>query len=186
MGKVTPKGETQLSPEEKLLRAIFGEKASDVKDTSLRVPQGVVGTVISAKVFARKGVEKDERARQIQNANIARVLKDQDEEMRTIISSAERKLVGLLKGLKAGAAIADEDSGEKYIKKGETFTSEIISAFPVSRWQDISVSKGQAVEDRVFDLIEAVKEQLELVEMVFKEVRTVVGKEAAKPEKKRK
>jgi len=167
VGKITPKGETQLSPEEKLLRAIFGEKAGDVRDTSLRVPPGVTGTVIGAQIFSREGVEKDERAKQIQNENVARVLRDQDEEMRTIIASAERKLVELLKGKKSGAAIKDDDTGGTYIAKGDVFDDENLAALPISRWQDISVSKGQATEDKVIDLIDQVKEQLELVEMVF-------------------
>jgi DNA-directed RNA polymerase subunit beta len=76
VGKITPKGETQLSPEEKLLRAIFGEKAGDVRDTSSRVPPGVVGTVISAKVFSRRGIDKDERAQDIEDAEIAKLEKD--------------------------------------------------------------------------------------------------------------
>jgi len=167
VGKITPKGETQLSPEEKLLRAIFGEKAGDVRDTSLRVPPGVTGTVIGAQIFSREGVERDERAKQIQNAEIARIMRDQDEEMRTIIASAERKLVLLLDGHKAGAAVEDEDTGEVFLKKGETFTGDVVRSLPLSRWQDISVAGGQEVEDSVFDLIEAVKEQLELVEMTF-------------------
>ncbi len=96
VGKITPKGETQLSPEEKLLRAIFGEKAGDVRDTSLKVPPGVTGTVIAAQIFSREGVERDERAKQIQASETARILRDQDEEMRTLISSAERKLVRIL------------------------------------------------------------------------------------------
>ncbi len=168
VGKITPKGETQLSPEEKLLRAIFGEKAGDVRDTSLRVPPGVTGTVIGAQIFSREGVEKDERAKQIQGAEIARILKDQDEEMRTIIASAERKLVTILDGHKAAADIGGDDGeGDVFLKKGEQFTGESIGRLPLSRWQDISVAGGQDVEDQVFDLIEAVKEQLELVEMVF-------------------
>jgi DNA-directed RNA polymerase subunit beta len=167
VGKITPKGETQLSPEEKLLRAIFGEKAGDVRDTSLRVPPGVVGTVIGAQIFSREGVEKDERAKQIQSAQVARILKDQDEEMRTIIASAERKLVKILEGHKAAADIGGDDGDDVFIKKGEKFTAEGIKRLPLSRWQDISVAGGQDVEDAVFDLIEAVKEQLELVEMVF-------------------
>ncbi len=167
VGKITPKGETQLSPEEKLLRAIFGEKAGDVRDTSLRVPPGVTGTVIGAQIFSREGVEKDERAKQIQNTEIARIMRDQDEEMRTIIGSAERKLINLLAGSKAGAAIEDEDTGEVFLKKGDAFSADAVSSLPLSRWQDISVAGGQDVEDSVFDLIEAVKEQLELVEMTF-------------------
>jgi DNA-directed RNA polymerase subunit beta len=167
VGKITPKGETQLSPEEKLLRAIFGEKAGDVRDTSLRVPPGVTGTVIGAQIFSREGVEKDERAKQILNATIARIMRDQDEEMRTIIASAERKLIQVLEGHETAAAIGDEDTGETFFKKGEKFTAPAIQALPLSLWQDISVAEGQKVEDLVFDLIEAVKEQLEVVEMEF-------------------
>jgi len=167
VGKITPKGETQLSPEEKLLRAIFGEKAGDVRDTSLRVSPGVVGTVIGAKIFSREGVEKDERARQIQNAEIARILKDQDEEMRTIISSAERKLVTLLSGQKAASDINDDETGELFIKKGDTYTPESIRQLPLSMWQEVAVVGGEQVEEDISRLIEAVGEQLELIEMVF-------------------
>src|SRR5437588_5613663 len=87
VGKITPKGETQLSPEEKLLRAIFGEKAGDVRDSSLRVPPGVTGTVIGAKVFSRKGVEKDERAKDIENEEEAKLLKDQNDEIKILKGS---------------------------------------------------------------------------------------------------
>jgi len=167
VGKITPKGETQLSPEEKLLRAIFGEKAGDVRDTSLRVPPGVVGTVIGAQIFSREGVEKDERARQIQNAEIARILKDQDEEMRTIISSAERKLISLLDGQKAAADIADDETGDVFVAKGDTYTRDAIRQLPLSMWQEVAVVGGEDVEEEIARLIEAVGEQLELIEMVF-------------------
>jgi DNA-directed RNA polymerase subunit beta len=88
VGKITPKGETQLSPEEKLLRAIFGEKAGDVKDTSLRVPPGVEGIVIDARVFSRKGIDKDERAQAIEDEEVSRLLKDQEDEIRIIRRSS--------------------------------------------------------------------------------------------------
>jgi len=165
VGKITPKGETQLSPEEKLLRAIFGEKAGDVRDTSLRVPPGVTGTVIGAQIFSREGVEKDERAKQIQATETARILRDQDEEMRTIIASAERKLVRIVDGHKAAADIVDD--GEKLLKKGEVLTAEVVLKLPISLWQEIAVVKGQAVEDAIFALLDAVRGQLELVEMTF-------------------
>jgi len=165
VGKITPKGETQLSPEEKLLRAIFGEKAGDVRDTSLKVPPGVTGTVIGAQIFSREGVERDERAQQIQATETSKILRDQDEEMRTLISSAERKLVRTLKGQKAAADITDD--GEVFIEKGAAFTEKAVQSLPISLWQEISVAGGQEVEDEVFRLIDAVREQLELVEMVF-------------------
>ena len=165
VGKITPKGETQLSPEEKLLRAIFGEKAGDVRDTSLKVPPGVTGTVIGAQIFSREGVERDERAQQIHATETSKILRDQDEEMRTLISSAERKLVRTLKGHKAAADITDD--GEVFIKKGAAFTEAAVQSLPISLWQEISVAGGQEVEDEVFRLIDAVREQLEVVEMVF-------------------
>ena len=108
VGKITPKGETQLSPEEKLLRAIFGEKAGDVRDTSLRVSPGVTGTVIDAKVFARKGVDKDERALAIEEAEEARLLKDQTDEIKIIKESARRKIFALLKGKSLTARLIDD------------------------------------------------------------------------------
>ena len=97
VGKITPKGETQLSPEERLLRAIFGEKAGDVRDTSLRVPPGVSGTVIGAQVFSRRGVEKDERARAIEEAEIERLRKDQEDEIRIIRDNAMSKVREILR-----------------------------------------------------------------------------------------
>ena len=108
VGKITPKGETQLSPEERLLRAIFGEKAGDVRDTSLRVPPGVAGTVIGAQVFSRRGVEKDERARAIEEAEIDRLRKDQDDEIRIIRESALNKVREVLTGKRAANRVADD------------------------------------------------------------------------------
>src|SRR5690606_33761849 len=114
VGKVTPKGETQLTPEEKLLRAIFGEKASDVKDTSLRVPPGMDGTVIDVRVFTRDGVDKDQRALAIEKAELESVRKDLDDTLRIleddIYSRIERMLVGKVaeggpNKLKAGSKI---------------------------------------------------------------------------------
>ncbi len=120
VGKVTPKGESQLTPEEKLLRAIFGEKASDVKDTSLRVPPGVEGIVIDAKVFSRKGVEKDERTRIIEDHEIARLMKDQRDEVEIIRKTTVRTAgTRLLEGKTSDASLKD---GKKiFVKKSEAF-----------------------------------------------------------------
>ena len=104
VGKVTPKGETQLTPEEKLLRAIFGEKASDVKDTSLRVPTSVKGTVIDVQVFTRDGVEKDQRARDIERAQLAQIRKDLDDEYRIVEAATYERLRRALSGQKAASA----------------------------------------------------------------------------------
>ncbi|MBA4395317.1 MAG: DNA-directed RNA polymerase subunit beta, partial [Desulfobacca sp.] len=108
VGKITPKGETQLSPEEKLLRAIFGEKAGDVKDTSLRVPPGIEGIVIDAKVFSRKGVERDSRSKAIEEEEISRIMKDQNDEIQIVQREALLRLKELLTG-KLSAGTIKED-----------------------------------------------------------------------------
>ena len=104
VGKVTPKGETQLTPEEKLLRAIFGEKASDVKDTSLRVPTGVKGTVIDVQVFTRDGIEKDQRAKDIERSELTRIRKDLDDEYRIVEAATYQRLKQALSGKQAASA----------------------------------------------------------------------------------
>jgi DNA-directed RNA polymerase subunit beta len=167
VGKITPKGETQLSPEEKLLRAIFGEKAGDVRDTSLRVPSGVVGTVINAKVFSRKGVDKDERAQQIEDEEEARLLKDQNDEIRIIKDSGRRKMESLLKGKVTTARIVD-DKGKELIKKGQKLESDALQQVPEKLWGELKIGNEQ-VEQRVKKVAESVRDQTELVTMVFGE-----------------
>ena len=116
MGKITPKGESQLSPEEKLLRAIFGEKAGDVRDSSLRMSPGAFGTVIDAKVFTRKGVEKDSRARSNDEQAEAQLLKDQNDEMRIVRSSAVDRVLELLAEKVTTNKLVD-DRGKVLLKK---------------------------------------------------------------------
>src|SRR5574338_514538 len=117
VGKITPKGETQLSPEEKLLRAIFGEKAGDVRDSSLRVPPGVQGIVISAKVFSRKGTENDERAKDIEDAEKEKLVTDQRDEVKIISESYYSKMEKLLAGKTTAARLVD-DKGKVLAAKG--------------------------------------------------------------------
>src|SRR6266481_4994952 len=123
VGKITPKGETQLSPEEKLLRAIFGEKAGEVRDTSLRVPPGVEGTTIYARVFSRKGVNKDERSRIIEEDEVARLTKDQQDEIRIIKDSTLKKVKKLLVGRTASFRLHD-DSRRVLLAKGAEIKAE--------------------------------------------------------------
>src|SRR5262249_21076894 len=122
VGKITPKGETQLSPEEKLLRAIFGEKAGDVRDSSLRVPPGVWGIVIGAQVFSRRGVEKDERARAIEEQEIDHLRKDQEDEIRIIRESALARVRELLTGKQAANRVGDERRKEVWLSPGDPIT----------------------------------------------------------------
>ena len=123
VGKVTPKGETQLTPEEKLLRAIFGEKASDVKDTSLRVPPGMDGTVIDVRVFTRDGVEKDQRAQSIEKSEIERVRKDLQDQRRILEDDLYSRVSGMLLGKVAAA-------GPKKLKSGSKVTTEYLAEVP--------------------------------------------------------
>jgi DNA-directed RNA polymerase subunit beta len=126
VGKVTPKGETQLTPEEKLLRAIFGEKASDVKDTSLRVKTGTTGTVIDVQVFTRDGVEKDERAKSIERQQLTEVRKDLDEEMRIVKGATFERLTRALSGKPTNVAPG--------LKKGDILTEEYLSGLTEDLW----------------------------------------------------
>ena len=130
VGKVTPKGETQLTPEEKLLRAIFGEKASDVKDTSLRVPSGMDGTVIDVQVFTRDGVKKDERAKQIEQAEIERVKKDLNDQLRIIEMDFYQRIEQMVLGKVA-------QSGPAKLKSGTAVTAEYLAALKPSQWSEI-------------------------------------------------
>ncbi|MDE1464720.1 DNA-directed RNA polymerase subunit beta [Spartinivicinus poritis] len=148
VGKVTPKGETQLTPEEKLLRAIFGEKASDVKDTSLRVPTSVKGTVIDVQVFTRDGVEKDPRALAIEKAQLDEVRKDLNEEFRIVETATFERLEAALVGQKV--------EGGPNLTKGDEITSEYLAELEHRNW-----FKLRMANDALNDQLEAAQEQLQ-------------------------
>ncbi|MGF1627506.1 MAG: DNA-directed RNA polymerase subunit beta [Alphaproteobacteria bacterium] len=133
VGKVTPKGESPMTPEEKLLRAIFGEKASDVRDTSLRVPPGQSGTVVEVRVFSRRGVDKDERALAIERAEIERLAKDRDDERAILERSLAQQLKSVLLGQEAV-------SGPRDLKAKTLITEEVLEQFAPNQWRHISVS----------------------------------------------
>ncbi|WP_313915340.1 DNA-directed RNA polymerase subunit beta [Tahibacter sp.] len=139
VGKVTPKGESQLTPEEKLLRAIFGEKASDVKDSSLRVPPGMDGTVIDVQVFTRDGIEKDKRARQIEEMEVKRVKKDFDDQFRILESAIYARLRSALLGKTA-------NHGPNALKKGAEITNEYLDELKKDEWFKLSVKDDDAAE----------------------------------------
>jgi DNA-directed RNA polymerase subunit beta len=166
VGKITPKGETQLSPEEKLLRAIFGEKAGDVRDSSLRVPPGVSGTVINAKVFSRKGVDKDERAKAIEEMEEAKLLKDQNDEIRIIQDSAYGKIRKLLVGKEVSGRLVD-DQGTQLLKKGDVLTDELLDAVPQRYWGEIAAPSD--VQDKARKVVQNFEEQRELIKLLFGE-----------------
>jgi len=166
VGKITPKGETQLSPEEKLLRAIFGEKAGDVRDSSLRVPPGVVGTVINAKVFSRKGVEKDERAKQIESMEEAKLLKDQNDEIKVLRDSAYGRLRAMLRGKEIQGKLVD-DKGKILLKKGDIVSDELLATVPYKYWTEISV--GDPLDGKLRDILRNLEETTEAVKLAFGE-----------------
>src|SRR5438128_1470736 len=167
VGKITPKGETQLSPEEKLLRAIFGEKAGEVRDTSLRVPPGVEGTVINARVFSRKGIQKDERSRAIEEDEVAKLRKDQQDEIRIIRESAGKKVLQLLEGKQTAARLTD-DARKVLLNKGVEVTADVLAQIPSNYWGDIKVG-DERVEDDLSRLVEGMQEQIHLIKVAFTE-----------------
>jgi DNA-directed RNA polymerase subunit beta len=149
VGKVTPKGESPMTPEEKLLRAIFGEKASDVRDTSLRLPPGVSGTIVEVRVFSRRGVDKDERALAIERAEIERLAKDRDDE-RAIL---ERSFAGRLTELLLGQTTV---AGPKGMKSGALIDEALLAEYTHAQWRQITVRDDARMAD-----IEALKKQMD-------------------------
>ena len=168
VGKITPKGETQLSPEEKLLRAIFGEKAGDVRDTSLRVPPGVKGTVIDARVFSRKGVEKDSRTLEIEQAEEIKLRKDMGDEVKIMRRAAYSRIARLLDGHKTSAKLVS-DKGDVLIGKGVTLSSDSLADVPQKYWRDIQVEDGQEIAVTVERIAKEVEESVAQVDNHFEE-----------------
>ena len=146
VGKVTPKGETQLTPEEKLLRAIFGEKAGEVKDASLYAPPGIEGTVVDVKIFSRKGVDKDLRAQQIEQEEIKGLEEDLQDEIRIIQEESAKKIIDILAGQKASTRILSEER-KQVVKKGEKFKRSILQDLPYERLRKIKVEGAKATKE---------------------------------------
>ena len=167
VGKVTPKGETQLTPEEKLLRAIFGEKAGDVKDTSLRVPHGIEGIVTDVKVLSRRGVDKDDRSRTIEDKEISTILKDQEDQIKIIVESKKGKIADLLADKTAPSDLKDS-KGKVIMKKGEEFTKEKVNALSFDRLQEISF-KDPDIEAKIAKIIESKENQLDLIRLIYED-----------------
>ncbi|WP_306120766.1 MULTISPECIES: DNA-directed RNA polymerase subunit beta [unclassified Roseitalea] len=147
VGKITPKGESPMTPEEKLLRAIFGEKASDVRDTSMRMPPGGFGTVVEVRVFNRHGVEKDERAMAIEREEIERLAKDRDDEQSILDRNTYSRLSQMLMGHEAIA-------GPKGFKKGTAIDQQVLDSYPRSNWWQFAVA-----DEKVQDALEALRNQ---------------------------
>ena len=156
VGKITPKGETQLSPEEKLLRAIFGEKAGDVRDTSLKMRPGTRGIVIGAKVFSRKGIELDERAKQILEAEKESLRKDEGAEIKILTDAAYRRMTELFEHQVLGADLID-DKKKVLVKRGTKVTRDVLDGVPRRFWKSIMIDgdgTAEARRDRILAALE--------------------------------
>ena len=163
VGKVTPKGETQLTPEEKLLRAIFGEKASDVKDTSLRVPPGMDGTVIDVRVFTRDGVEKDDRALSIENQELEAVRKDLDDQRRILEEDIYQRVEQLLHGKVAAG-------GPQGLKAGSKITKGYMEELSREKWFEVRV-KNETATSQLERAAQRLRAQTEEFDRLFEEKR---------------
>ena len=169
VGKITPKGETQLSPEEKLLRAIFGEKAGDVRDSSLRVPPGVQGVIINAKVFARKGTEKDERAKDIEDAEKEKLITDQRDEVKIVSESYYAKMRRLLLGKTTAARLVD-DKGKVLLAKGQSLELSELETIPSRHYREIRVSEGDGrLEEKLERLAQKLEDDIHAIESIYRD-----------------
>jgi DNA-directed RNA polymerase subunit beta len=170
VGKVTPKGETQLTPEEKLLRAIFGEKAGDVKDASLYCPPGIEGTVVDCNIFSRKGQEKDERARAIEEEQISRLQRNLQDEIRILTDERSKRLSVLLEGKQVQADLHDEKTNKRLVAKGADLTREMIEKI---RSRDLKRMKLKDKDARVNEQIDEIEEmtsrQIAVLEKITEE-----------------
>jgi DNA-directed RNA polymerase subunit beta len=167
VGKITPKGETQLTPEEKLLRAIFGEKAGDVRDTSLRVPPGVVGTVIGAKIFARAGAEKDVRSVQIEEQEVLKLRKDEADRINIIKDSAVRKMASIASG-DALAADIKNSTGDLVVKKGTSVDNSVLLDLDYVLWDQLSL-KDASKNSLLTKALDNLRDKINLIRFMTEE-----------------
>lgn len=167
VGKITPRGESQLSPEEKLLRAIFGEKAGDVRDTSLRVPPGVVGTVIGVKVFAREGTVKDVRSIQIEEEEINEVKKDAQDKIQIIKDSVQQKILQVAKNQSLAKDIVDSN-GELIIKANTKIDEELLKTLPYVYWEQLTVKNAETTL-LIKKILDNFKEKVSVINFTMEE-----------------
>jgi len=165
VGKVTPKGETQLTPEEKLLRAIFGEKAGDVRDASLRCPPGIEGVVVGVQIFARKGVDKDSRQLTIENEEIERIRTNSEDEKRIILEVRDSKIEKLLTGAFVTEDVAIRKGDEVLVKKGKKLTAEALGRLKIGQVRSLPLKKA-ALLDKVRLIIRQAESQVEVLDQV--------------------
>jgi DNA-directed RNA polymerase subunit beta len=170
VGKVTPKGETQMTPEEKLLRAIFGEKSAEYRDASLRCPPGISGVIVDVKVFTRKGVEKDERTRAIEEAYVGRMEKNLRDQIRILREENRKKISDLLDGTVAAQPLYDDLSGEELVAKGEKLTVRLLSTIRADLLPKIQIqAKFKEAIARIREIEERTRRKIEVLEQQYRD-----------------
>jgi DNA-directed RNA polymerase subunit beta len=170
VGKVTPKGETQLTPEEKLLRAIFGEKAGDVRDASLTTPPGIEGTVVDVRIFSRKGQEKDERAKQIEAENTAKLEKNLGDEIRILTDERLKRLDAILGNKEVLADLHDERTNKRLLTKGNILDRETIERISTKNLKRIRFAdKDPRVNEQIDEIEEMTSRQIEVLRKITNE-----------------
>jgi DNA-directed RNA polymerase subunit beta len=170
VGKVTPKGETQLTPEEKLLRAIFGEKAGDVRDASLICPPGIEGIIVGVKIFSRKGIEKDDRAKAIEQEELDMMEKNLQDEIRILHEEIKKRIVMMLKNQELRSDLFDEYGRERLLKKGTVLTPELLQEMPYETMIRLKIATDDTrLEDDLRDLEERTERQVEVIRNLFEE-----------------
>ena len=169
VGKVTPKGETVLTPEERLLRAIFGEKAEDVRDASLYVPPGIFGTVVGVKVFSRKGIEKDERAKSIEDEEVSRLRKDFEDEISIIAADRDRKLRSLLDGLSVSRDVRSRLTRKVIVPKGKKLTGETLETLSHEDLVDLAGRLDEELGRKASRIGDAADNQVHVLQTLLEE-----------------
>ncbi|HET7183176.1 MAG TPA: DNA-directed RNA polymerase subunit beta [Terriglobales bacterium] len=170
VGKVTPKGETQLTPEEKLLRAIFGEKAGDVRDASLTCPPGIEGTVVDVKIFSRKGQEKDERAKAIEGAQVAKLEKNLADEIRILTDERLKRLEAILGGKEVQADLHDERTNKRLLVKGANLDRDTIERISTRNLKRIKFpDKDPRVNEQIDEIEEMTSRQIDVLRKIVRE-----------------
>ena len=170
VGKVTPKGETQLTPEEKLLRAIFGEKAGDVRDASLLCPPGIEGIVVGVKIFSRKGIEKDDRARAIEAEELEMLETNLQDEIRILHEEVKKRLQTMLDGQTLGADLFDQDGAERLLAKGAVLSEEVVRGLPYTDIARMRIATADSTLKAALSEIEdRTERQVEVIRQLFDE-----------------
>src|SRR4030088_352138 len=182
VGKVTPKGETQLTPEEKLLRAIFGEKAGDVRDASLYCPPGIEGIIVGVKIFSRKGIEKDDRAKSIEQEELDMMEKNLQDEIRILHDEVKKRVIMMLRGQQLRSDLFDEYGRERLFKKGTELTPEVLQEMPYEAMVRLKIATDDMrLEDDLRDLEERTERQVEGIKNLFEEQKEKIRR-GDKPE----